>query len=241
LPEARSSAPEIRALIAAFNRLQSRLATLLRSRMAMLGGISHDVRSFATRLRLRVDQMPEGAERERAIADISDMIRLLDDALLASRAGAGELDEELVEVDQVVSEEVEDRREQGAVIHWRPPVTGEQSVVLGDRLAIRRIIANLIDNALNYGKAAQITLKGDGTTLLLIVDDQGPGIPPDQREAMLEPFVRMESSRNRRTGGAGLGLAVVRNLVEAHRGTIAIETAPTDGARVKVGLPMFRG
>jgi len=91
LPEAKRSAPEIRALIDAFNRLQSRLGELLRSRMVMLGGISHDVRTYATRLRLRAEKINDEAERDRAIADINDMILLLDDALLASRAGAGEL------------------------------------------------------------------------------------------------------------------------------------------------------
>ena len=102
LPQARTSAPEIQVLITAFNRLQTRLSRLLRTRMAMLGGISHDVRTFATRLRLRVGDIPEGTQRDRAIGDIVDMIRLLDDALLASRAGAGELAEAFVEFDQIV-------------------------------------------------------------------------------------------------------------------------------------------
>ncbi len=92
------------------------MAQLLRARMAMLGGISHDVRTFATRLRLRVEQIPEGTERERAIADISDMIRLLDDALLASRAGVGELATELVDLDGIVRAEVDDRRSAGGRI-----------------------------------------------------------------------------------------------------------------------------
>jgi signal transduction histidine kinase len=240
LPEQGSSAPEIRALIAAFNRLQGRLSQLLRARMAMLGGISHDVRTFATRLRLRVDQIPEGVERERAIADIADMIRLLDDALLASRAGAGELAEELVEFDELVKAEVEDRRAASNPVDLKLALQGHEAVVLGDRLALRRVIANLLDNARNYGQVAHVTLEADGKHLVLLVDDEGPGIPAEQREAMLEPFVRLEGSRNRRTGGAGLGLAVVRNLVEAHGGTVTIGEAPGAGARVEVRLPLFR-
>jgi signal transduction histidine kinase len=240
LPEARSGAPEIRALIAAFNRLQSRLAHLLRARMAMLGGISHDVRTFATRLRLRVDHIPEGPDRDRAIADIGDMIHLLDDALLASRAGAGELVEELVEFDHVVRAEVDDRRSENAAVDLQSSVTGTDATVLGDRLALRRVIANLIDNALKYGRAAHVNLEAREQAVLLTVDDEGPGIPPEQREAMLEPFVRLETSRNRRTGGAGLGLAVVRNLVEAHGGAVRIGDAPAGGARFTVSLPLFR-
>ena len=240
LPETKSSAPEIRALIGAFNRLQSRLSELLRSRMAMLGGISHDVRTFATRLRLRVDLIPEGAERDRAIADIADMIRLLDDALLATRAGAGELSQTLVELDQVVREEVDDRRAEGRPVDLKASVSGEGATVLGDRLALRRVVANLIENALQYGQVAHVQVQSLGATLELTVDDEGAGIPVDQREALLEPFVRLETSRNRRTGGAGLGLAIVRNLVEAHAGAISIDNAPGGGARFVVRLPLFR-
>jgi signal transduction histidine kinase len=239
LPETRSAAPEIRALIAAFNRLQARLAQLLRARMAMLGGISHDVRTFATRLRLRVDHIPEKADRERAVADIDDMIRLLDDALLASRAGAGELTEELVEFRQVVRDEVDDRSVEHASIHLQPVTTTEDAIVLGDRVALRRVVANLIDNALQYGRAAHVQVDASDQSVRLTVDDEGPGIPADQREALLEPFVRLETSRNRRTGGAGLGLAVVRSLVEAHGGVINIGDAPTGGARFTVSLPLF--
>lgn len=239
LPETRSAAPEIRQLIAAFNRLQSRLAQLLRARMAMLGGISHDVRTFATRLRLRVDHIPEGVDRERAIADIDDMIRLLDDALLASRAGAGELIEELVEFAQVVRAEVDDRSAERAPVLLRLEANDEAAVVLGDRLALRRVVANLIDNALQYGKTAHVQVDATDKSVRLTVDDEGPGIPPEQRDAMLEPFVRLEMSRNRRTGGAGLGLAVVRSLVEAHGGVVNISDAPTGGARFTVSLPLF--
>jgi signal transduction histidine kinase len=232
----------------AFNRLQVRLSHLVRGRIAMLGGISHDVRTFLTRLRLRVDRIPDEEERERAIADIADMLRLLDDALLASRAGAGELAEELVDFAQVVRAEVDDRRAAGkpAGLQVAGAASALNTTVLGDRLALRRVIANLVDNALVYGKAAHLSIDTDSEFVTLNVDDEGPGIPQDQREAILEPFVRLEDSRNRRTGGAGLGLAVARSLVEAHNGTIAITDAPRStadsprgGARLTVRLPLF--
>ncbi|MBI1219907.1 MAG: HAMP domain-containing protein [Rhodobacteraceae bacterium] len=240
LPRARTSAPEIRALIAAFERMQTRLAQLQRARMAMLGGISHDVRSFATRLRLRVEQIPDPDERARAITDIADMIRLLDDALLASRAGAGELTEELFDLDEIVASEVRDRRAAGAPVdlHLAPAAIG--ATILGDRLALRRVVANLIGNALSYGHVAHVGLGAEAGVLVLTVDDEGPGIPPEQREILLEPFVRAETSRNRRTGGGGLGLAIARGLVEAHGGSIAIDDAPTGGARLTVRLARFR-
>jgi signal transduction histidine kinase len=148
--------------------------------------------------------------------------------------------EELVEFDHVVRAEVDDRRSENAAVDLQSSVTGTNATVLGDRLALRRVIANLIDNALKYGRAAHVNLEAREQAVLLTVDDEGPGIPPEQREAMLEPFVRLETSRNRRTGGAGLGLAVVRNLVEAHGGAVRIDDAPAGGARFTVSLPLFR-
>jgi signal transduction histidine kinase len=111
--------------------------------------------------------------------------------------------------------------------------------VLGDRLALRRIIANVLDNAIKYGGAAHVHVKLRPQSVLVSVEDEGPGIPVEARQAMLEPFNRLETSRNRATGGAGLGLAVVRALVEAHGGTIDIASAPGRGARVNLVLPTF--
>ena len=223
----------------AFNRLQVRISHLVRGRIAMIGGISHDVRTFLPRLRLRVDRIPDEQERDRAVADIADMIRLLDDALLASRAGAGELNEELIDFAQIVRAEVDDRRAVGKPVNLANTAT-LNSTVLGDRLALRRVIANLIDNALFYGKIAHLSIEADSEFVTLHVDDEGPGIPPAQREQILEPFVRLEDSRNRRTGGAGLGLAVAHRLVEAHGGKISITDALfSKGARITIQLPLF--
>ncbi len=241
LPEARRSAPEIRALVAAFNRLQTRLGAMLRARMGLIGGISHDVRTFATRLRLRIDAIPEARERQRAVADIEDMIRLLDDALLATRAGAGGHAREMVEFAALVASEVEDRRRDGAVVNLITNPATQRAVVLGDRLALRRVVANLCDNAIKYGRAAHLSLNQDERHVILTVEDEGPGIPVEQREAMLEPFTRLEQSRNRDTGGAGLGLAIVRALTDAHGGNIEIGEALRGGCRVTVVLPLFTG
>ncbi|WP_160122800.1 sensor histidine kinase [Rhodovarius lipocyclicus] len=238
LPDTRRNAPEIRAVVGAFGRMQERLSGLLQARMALLGGIAHDVRSFATRLRLRIDSLPDAAERQRAEADIQDMIRLLDDALLASRAGAGELAQEMVELPALLRAEADDRRAQGARVCLRLD-TPEWLTVLGDPLALRRVITNLAGNAIAYGHAAHLSLAEEGGEAVLRVDDEGPGIPPAQRLAMLEPFTRLDASRNRRTGGAGLGLAIARGLVEAHGGRIAIADSPQGGARLEVRLPVF--
>lgn len=240
LPETRRSAPEIRGVIAAFNRLQERLHVVLKARMALIGGISHDVRTFAARLRLRIDGIEDETERQRAEADIRDMIRLLDDALLSSRAGAGELLQELVEVGALVAGEVDDRQRQGMRIDLLATEPAMATLVLGDRLALRRVIANLVDNALKYGGAAHLELVAGREVFTLTVDDEGPGISPEQRQLLLEPFVRLEQSRNRATGGAGLGLAIARTLVLAHGGTLEILDAPAGGARLVITVPVFR-
>jgi signal transduction histidine kinase len=240
LPEARRSAPEIRAVIAAFNRLQVRLSEMMRSRMVLIGGIAHDVRTFATRLRLRVEKIPDAAEQQRAIADIDDMIRLLDDALLSSRVGAGQLSQEMVDFVALVRTEADDRRAQGSRVEFSADEVTRGVIVLGDRLALRRIVANIIDNAIKYGQVARLRLRLENPAIVLTVDDEGPGIPADRRQAMLEPFNRLEASRNRATGGAGLGLAVARSLVEAHDGTIVLTEVPGGGTRVRIGLPVFR-
>lgn len=239
LPNVRRNAPEVRAVVTAFGRMQDRLAELMQARMALVGGIAHDVRTFATRLRLRVDQIPDEAERQRAVVDITDMIRLLDDALLASRASAGELPQELIAFEELVAAEVEDRAVHDGSVRYARVGDARELLMLGDRVALRRIIANLIDNALKYGYAAHVSLRDEAGHLVLTVDDEGPGIPSDQRKAMLEPFTRLDASRNRRTGGAGLGLAVVRTLVEAHNGGIEIADTPGGGARIMVRLPLF--
>ncbi|WP_117193888.1 sensor histidine kinase [Rhizobium terrae] len=238
LPKLKGAAAETRALVNAFERLQTRLHAIVRARLALIGGIQHDVRTFATRLRLRLEHIPDERERQKAASDIGDMIELLDNALLAGRAGVGALDEELLDLVPLLEAEAADRRIAGARIDFRP-LPPETALVIGDRLALRRVFANLIDNALKYGRAAHLALTAGDEWLRLTIDDEGPGIPADRREILMEPFVRLEASRARKTGGAGLGLAVARNLVEAHGGILEIADAPTGGARIIVSLPLF--
>ncbi|WMS43892.1 HAMP domain-containing sensor histidine kinase [Acuticoccus sp. MNP-M23] len=240
LPQSRSSAPEIRSLVAAFNRLQERLATLLAARMVMVAGISHDVRTFATKLRLRLELLPESETRERAVRDVIDIVRMLDDALVATRAGMGELAEELMVLAEIVEEEVTDRAHHGATATCTVAPAAADLTVLGDRLAIRRIVANLIDNAIKYGHAAHVAVTAPASGCLAVtVDDEGPGIDPRDRAMLVEPFVRLETSRNRSTGGSGLGLAIAKSLAEAHEGTLEIGDAPGGGARFTLTLPSF--
>jgi len=237
LPRHSATTPEVATLVGAIARLQARIHEMTRARLALIGGIQHDVRSFATRLRLRIEHLPDPDERARAAADIADMIELLDNALLTARAGVGALDEEMLDLAELVRGEVADRRGSGQPVTLE--ASGDEAVwVLADRLALRRVLGNILDNAIAYGRRADLSLTCPGDEARIEVRDQGPGFPAEMRALLLEPFVRAEPSRARRTGGAGLGLAVARSLVEAHGGRITLGEGP--GGRVTIVLPLFR-
>jgi signal transduction histidine kinase len=146
----------------------------------------------------------------------------------------------MVEFAALVCADVGDRRAQGEAVDVTTEAGARDAIVLGDRLALRRVLANVIDNAIKYGGVAHLRTSLRREMVVVAVDDDGPGIPEQARQAMLEPFNRLETSRNRATGGAGLGLAVVRSLVEAHGGTVEIAAAPGGGARVILALPVFK-
>lgn len=238
LPDTKGQSAEIKALVTAFDQMQHRLSQLMRSRMALIAGISHDVRTFATRLRLRVDVISDAGKRERAIRDITDMIHMLDDALLAARIGAGDLPQELIDLAPLARNEANERQKTGADVSFLAE-TGESTFVLGDPLSLRRVIGNLIDNAIKYAGSARVSVMVDEGYAVLSVEDEGPGIPPDLVNLLTEPFVRGEVSRSRDTGGAGLGLAIAKNLTQAHGGDLSIGTAESGGARIEVRIPVY--
>jgi signal transduction histidine kinase len=239
IPDVPRGAPEFRALVAAFNRLSDRIAQLLKARMALIGGISHDLRTYATRLRLRAELIGDAQERAKAIHDLDDMKRLLDDSLLAIESGAPVRAQELIEVAPILAREAEDRQRAGAVVTLAVTPAAQGAQLIGDALALRRLFANVTDNALAYGREARIEADVEDGNLVVAIDDKGPGIGAEHREMVFEPFVRLEESRNRRTGGAGLGLAIARNVAETHGGSLVLETAPGGGTRAVIRLPLF--
>lgn len=239
LPEIRAGTAEVRRLIDVFRRQQAQVTALLKTRSALIGGIQHDVRTFATRLRLRIEKLPDPNDRHQAETDIADLVSLMDGALIATRSEAGNLDLELIDFAELVRGEVDDRRASGRDIELSIESMPTGLDILGDRVALRRVLFNLVDNALRYGTSAHVTLKADAGILELFIDDDGPGIPVAKRDELMQPFSRLEASRSRETGGAGLGLAIVQTLVAAHDGTVLIGDAPKGGARITVTLPRF--
>ncbi|MEL7087099.1 MAG: ATP-binding protein [Planctomycetota bacterium] len=242
IPEVRSSAPEIRALVAAFNRQQERLSGLLMSRLALVGGLQHDVRTFATKVRLRLENEAPSASLKQAISDLDDMVRLLDDALLATQGTETATDDalELIDIRELLVLEKDARPDQRVTLEVVGGDLAPPLYVLGNRLALRRVFSNLIDNAVAYGHEARIAIASGLGRVVVTIDDRGPGIPAEMRDMVREPFVRLERSRARATGGSGLGLAIVSNLVARHDGDFTVSDAPDGGARMIVDLPQFR-
>lgn len=228
-------AREVRALIQAVNGMQRRIAALLKGRSFIVGALAHDLRTYLTRLRLRVELLSED-QRPRAVRDIEEMQSLVEDALVFAKAGFAGRTAVPVDLVAVVARECEERAAAGL------PVTLQRrcpsAIVLGSVPALARVAANLIDNAVTYGGRADIVLAiADGAAELL-VEDRGPGIPESERTAILEPFRRLDDSRNRDLGGTGLGLAIAQDLVHGLGGRIAIEDRPGGGARLRVVLPL---
>jgi signal transduction histidine kinase len=212
--------------------MQERIASLVKGRTILLGAISHDLKTFLTRLRLRVEAIPDPDQQARAARDLEDMTALIEDALALARGAAVSERRDEVDVAELLAQQAADRKEVSLSVASPAPVK-----VRGDAVALRRLFANLLDNALRYGASAEVGLERSGSEVIITVDDDGPGIPALERSAVFEPFYRIEPSRSRETGGAGLGLAIARAIVEAHGGRISADLAPKGGARIRVVLP----
>ncbi len=228
-------ADDVRLVIRAVNAMQARISELVRMRTLVLGAISHDLRTYLTRLRLRLELMPPGDQVEKARADLDGMQALVDDALAFARASFAPASGETVDLAALARAECEARRAQGAAVTLHGG--DAELVVAGNRGALARVLANLVGNAIAYGTCADITLQNRGEAVDLVVEDRGPGIPAGEREVVFEPFYRLEPSRNRDSGGAGLGLTIVRQIAEGHGGRVTIDDRPGGGARLTVRLP----
>jgi two-component system, OmpR family, osmolarity sensor histidine kinase EnvZ len=226
-----TGAPELRSLIQSNNDMQQRIADLLRGRMLLLGGISHDLKTYLTRMRLRVEQIADPQQQARAIKDIDEMVGIIEDALSLVRGTEDKRDFQEVSLNALLREEISVRNQQKITLH------GQAGAVIGSPTSLRRVFANILDNAARHAKCCDITLsEADGMTIIRF-DDDGPGIAADQREAVFEPFNRLDASRSRQTGGSGLGLAIVRQIVSAHGGTVYVEKSHRGGVRLVVKLP----
>ncbi len=237
LPE--SGAAELVTAARAFNTMAERLRRFVQDRTFMLLAISHDLRTPITRLKLRAEFLEDEELRGKVLADLDDMERMVA-AVLAF--GRGSEDEEatttvdLAELARTVLDEAADARPDGAAgLHY---VGFDHLPARVRLLAMKRALSNLVMNALAYGGNATVRVLPPAEGRIVIeVDDEGPGIPESHLESVFQPFRRLEGSRNRETGGVGLGLSIVRNIVRAHGGDVTLENRAEGGLRVRLVLP----
>lgn len=227
------------------NQLQQSVLQQMSERDQFVAAVSHDLRTPLTRLALRAEGLDDANLRERFRSDIREMetmIRATLGYLCGDAVSESPVNLDLVSVVQAM---VDDRQDCGQAVHWRAPEESghcterASALVHAPLLSIRRAIDNLIDNALFYGTRAELVVSADAESVTVSVLDQGPGIPEDAMQKVLQPFYRLEGSRNRHTGGTGLGLAVVDGIVRRLGGQVQLSNRAEGGLNACLQFPRF--
>ncbi len=230
---------EVAQAAAAFNTMAARIRRFVSDRTEMLTAIGHDLRTPITRLKLRAEFVDDDELRRKMLLDLEELEAMVSATLAFGRdATATEPVSaiDLAELLRTVLDEAGDARPDAAdtLSYAGPP----HLTVRARPLALKRALANLIANAVSYGGSARVRLEAPlAGTIGVAIEDAGPGIPPQELDRVFEPFHRVESSRNRETGGVGLGLPIARNILRAHGGDVTLSNRPGGGARALVTLP----
>ncbi|MBI1214812.1 MAG: HAMP domain-containing protein [Alphaproteobacteria bacterium] len=227
-------AREVRQASRAFLDMKERLKRQMEQRTAMLSGVSHDLRTPLTRMKLQLAMAKKGAETDNLRQDIEEMERMIEGYLTFAR---GEIDETpaMTDMRAVLERIIARTRRQGCDVQAQ---LDEGGMMLRVRpLAMERAIANIVSNACKYAKHVWLTAHPGETMLEIMVDDDGPGVPQDLRDEVFRPFYRVEKSRNKKTGGVGLGLSIAQDIVHSHGGEIFMEDSNRGGVRVVMRLP----
>ncbi|VWX53354.1 ATP-binding protein [Novosphingobium sp. 9U] len=231
---------DVRQLIVALNAMEWRISSLLDEKDVMLGAIGHDLKTPLAALRVRIESVEDDTERLRMAATIEDIVRTLDDILSLARVGRPSDPLERNELSALVASVVEEYEDMA-----EPVELGEtERLVLEVRPTwLRRALRNLIGNALRYGERARVSLERQNGFAVIRIDDDGPGIPETSLEAMTQPFMRGDPSRNSETGGAGLGLALARAIAEQHGGALHLANrrrpdGTVEGLTAELALPL---
>lgn len=227
-------AREVRQAASAFIEMKSRLARQIHQRTAMLAGVSHDLRTPLTRMKLQLSMMGEGEDVSDLRNDIADMERMIEAYLLFARGQGGE-EPVRTNLHEIVMQQAEamNREEEKIFVDVAPDLN-----ILLRPVAFGRCLGNLLGNGLKYGGHVWVSAEKIDNMIEIRIDDDGPGIPENQYEDVFKPFFRGESSRNSKTGGVGLGLPIVQDIVLSHGGQIWLDKSPKGGLRVIIDLPV---
>ncbi|MDO8608160.1 MAG: ATP-binding protein [Phaeospirillum sp.] len=225
---------EVRHAVAAFNEMQGRIRRFVEDRTQMLAAISHDLRSPITRVRLRTEVLPPGEGRDKMLADLDEMAAMVASTLDFARQDATDEPTQAIDLAATLQAICDNAVDMGlaAEFDW-----SGRLVCTCRPLAIKRALANLVENGCRFGGQVAVHAGHHGSGIKVVIEDQGPGIPEGELERVFAPFFRIETSRNRKTGGIGLGLSVARTIIRAHGGDVSLENRKEGGLRVTVTLP----
>ncbi|MFS8036120.1 ATP-binding protein [Xanthobacter sp. AM11] len=232
LPE--QGAKEVRAAAAAINRLSARLKSVMDSRMRIVAGAAHDLRTPLTRMRLRAEFIADEEERTQWLADLAELDRIADSAIRLVREEVEGGPEERVRFDRLVTEVAAELAE---ATHKVTLLEVQPATVSGRSLSLKRAVRNLVVNAATHGGGARIALHAQGGTVVLMIEDDGPGIPEALMGRVFEPFFRVDPGRKVIIPGAGLGLAIAHEIIGRHRGRLTLANRPGGGLLQRVELP----
>lgn len=233
-PLSETGPAEVRRAARAFNTMRERIQRLVAERMQALAAVSHDLRTPITRLRLRSELLDDDATRVMVDADLNEMEGMIDSTLEYLRGGVSSEPIRAIDIASVIETIVDEQLDLGHKV----TLSGLSSApVLGRFLSLKRAFSNIIGNAVKYGTQVAVAIEEADGNLVVTVEDEGPGIPPSDMERVFHPFVRLEESRGRQTGGSGLGLTIASAVVYSHGGRIELANRPAGGLQVTLALP----
>ena len=224
---------EVQRAAQAFNTMQTRITHYIQDRERFLAAVSHDLKTPITRLRLRAELLDDETLRNNIQHDLDDMETMTVATLNYIRGEQQREERKPVDVMALLESLQDDRQAMGHNVN----VSGSAKPYLAQPMALRRCVENIIDNAIKYGKAANVMIEDTEQQLVIRICDDGPGIPEQQLDEVFKPFHRLEESRNRETGGVGLGLSIARTIARSHGGEITLRNHPDGGLEVTLRLP----
>ena len=228
---------EIRQVIIAFNAMQGQLQHFINDRTQMLAAISHDLRTPLTRMRLRGEFIDDPDQQQRLFRDVDEMQAMINSSLAFFRDDARLEQATSFDLAELLQTLVDDYRDQAIDIAFSGPA---HLVYFGRPLGLKRVVTNLLDNAIKYASEPAVELSGDDEQVTVRVLDRGPGIAVQCHEQVFVPFYRLEGSRNKNTGGVGLGLSAARAIVLEHGGSLTLSNRQSGGLQVNVQLPVLK-